>query len=73
MTRGGKFVGGGKAPHILYRNGLYRCYTLIWDTTHKYTVGLRLGLGHTSDAAYNRWLDGEVVLESGATLYTRKL
>jgi hypothetical protein len=69
MMRGGKFV-GDKAPHMLFRNGLWRCYTLIWKGA--YTIGLRLGLGHTLDAAYNRWLDGEMT-DSGATLYTRKL
>lgn len=69
MVRGGKHVGVRK-PHMLFRNGLYRCFTLIWEGRH--SVGIRLGLGHTINAAYNRWLDGGMV-DSGATLYTRRL
>lgn len=70
MMRGGKFVGADHRPHFLYRNGLWRCYTLIWDGP--WSTGLRLGLGYTLDAAYNRWLDGDLT-DSGRTLYTRKL
>lgn len=72
MTRGGKFVGSAHRPHILFRNRLWRCYTLIWDGPHRYSVGCRIGLGHTPDAAYNRWLDGGVI-DSGRLLYTMKL
>lgn len=70
MTRAGRLVGDRK-PHILFRNGLYRCYSLIWGVGGC-TTGIRLGLGHTYEGAYVRWMDNPWG-RSGATLYTAKL
>lgn len=71
MTRGDKHVGSRK-PHILFSNGLWRCYTLVWEKQGLHTIGIRLGLGRTPGLAHICWMD-DPRFDSGRLVYTMKL